>query len=121
MPFWLVSWRDARCSASSSSPRSDRSLDISAVSPYGPNILVVKILCALTSHNATAEDIMIETSGLRRTFRTKHGDVVAVDGVDLHVEAGEIVGLLGPNGAGKTTTMRMLVTLLRPTGGEATV
>ena len=64
---------------------------------------------------------MIETSGLRRTFGTKHGEVVAVDGVDLHVGAGEIVGLLGPNGAGKTTTMRMLVTLLRPSGGEATV
>jgi len=67
------------------------------------------------------EDIMIDTSGLRRTFRTKHGEVEAVAGVDLHVGAGEIVGLLGPNGAGKTTTMRMLVTLLSPTGGTATV
>ena len=44
----------------------------------------------------------------RETFR-------AVDGVDLHVESGEVFGILGPNGAGKTTTMRMLATLLEPT------
>ena len=47
--------------------------------------------------------------------------MVAVDGVDLDVRAGEIFGFLGPNGAGKTTTLRMLSTLLPPTGGEATV
>jgi len=47
--------------------------------------------------------------------------VEAVKGVDLHVEKGEIFGFLGPNGAGKTTTLRMLSTLLPPTGGEATV
>ena len=45
----------------------------------------------------------------------------AVDGIDLHVETGEIFGILGPNGAGKTTTMRMLATLLEPTAGSATV
>src|SRR6476659_7913036 len=64
---------------------------------------------------------MIETSGLRRVFRSKVGDVEAVAGVDLRVDRGEIFGFLGPNGAGKTTTMRMLVTLLAPTGGVATV
>jgi ABC-2 type transport system ATP-binding protein len=48
-------------------------------------------------------------------------EVRAVDGVDLDVEAGEIVGFLGPNGAGKTTTLRMLTTLLTPSAGSATV
>lgn len=47
--------------------------------------------------------------------------VQAVRGLDLEVPAGEIVGLLGPNGAGKSTTMRMLTTLLRPSGGSGTV
>jgi ABC-2 type transport system ATP-binding protein len=45
----------------------------------------------------------------------------AVDGIDFHVDVGEIFGVLGPNGAGKTTTMKMLSTLLEPTSGEARV
>ncbi|WP_182358669.1 ATP-binding cassette domain-containing protein [Tomitella gaofuii] len=64
---------------------------------------------------------MIHAQGLARTFRKRRRQVRAVDGVDLDVEAGEIVGFLGPNGAGKTTTLRMLTTLLRPTEGTATV
>ncbi|MFJ4854271.1 ABC transporter ATP-binding protein [Streptomyces sp. NPDC088730] len=64
---------------------------------------------------------IISTAGLARTFDTKAGPVRAVSSVDLTVAAGEIVGLLGPNGAGKTTTLRMLTTLLAPTGGAATV
>ncbi|MEU1041610.1 ATP-binding cassette domain-containing protein [Streptomyces sp. NPDC005907] len=64
---------------------------------------------------------IISTAGLARTFRTKHGPVEAVRGIDLTVRAGEILGFLGPNGAGKTTTLRMLTTLLKPTGGAATV
>src|SRR4249919_1553339 len=64
---------------------------------------------------------MIETHDLRRTFKSRGGAVEAVRGVDLTVEAGEIFGFLGPNGAGKTTTLRMLATLLKPTGGRATV
>jgi ABC-2 type transport system ATP-binding protein len=60
----------------------------------------------------------IWAEGLRREF---NGGVVAVDGVDIQVREGEIFGFLGPNGAGKTTTVRMLTTLLRPTGGRATV
>src|SRR5512140_888699 len=59
----------------------------------------------------------VHTTVLERHF----GDVRAVNGVDLHVEAGEIYGFLGPNGAGKTTVVRMLCTLLRPTSGVATV
>ena len=59
----------------------------------------------------------IAVEGLVRTF----GTVRAVDGVDLKVRRGEIFGFLGPNGAGKTTVIRMLVTLLAPTGGSMTV
>ena len=59
----------------------------------------------------------VVTEGLSRSF----GDHLAVDRLDLTVEAGEIYGLLGPNGAGKTTTIRMLTTLLVPTAGSAKV
>jgi ABC-2 type transport system ATP-binding protein len=64
---------------------------------------------------------MIETRGLSRTFKTRKSSVEAVRGVDLNIGAGEIFGFLGPNGAGKTTTLRMLATLLVPSGGQATV
>lgn len=59
----------------------------------------------------------IHARGLRRVF----GELVAVDGLDLEVAAGEIFGLVGPDGAGKTTTMRMLTGILTPTAGEAQV
>ncbi|MFI7105952.1 ATP-binding cassette domain-containing protein [Nonomuraea sp. NPDC050227] len=62
-------------------------------------------------------DLAIQTSGLVKVF----GDNRAVDGLDLEVPAGTVYGVLGPNGAGKTTAVRMLATLLRPDGGEATV
>lgn len=64
---------------------------------------------------------IISTAGLARTFQTKLGPVEAVRGIDLTVQEGEILGFLGPNGAGKTTTLRMLTTLLAPTGGAAAV
>ena len=60
----------------------------------------------------------IEVSNLQRAFSD---EVLAVAGIDLYVDEGEIYAFLGPNGAGKTTTVRMLTTLLRPTGGRATV
>ncbi|GAA3940240.1 ATP-binding cassette domain-containing protein [Actinomadura viridis] len=63
----------------------------------------------------------IQTRALTRTFTLKSGPVHAVRGIDLTVGRGEILGFLGPNGAGKTTTLRMLTTLLPPTGGEAVV
>ncbi len=66
-------------------------------------------------------DLMVETAGLRKTFKGRGGNVEAVRGVDLRVAAGEIFGFLGPNGAGKTTTLRMLATLLEPTEGTAVV
>jgi ABC-2 type transport system ATP-binding protein len=62
-------------------------------------------------------DLAIETEGLRKSY----GDVTALDGVDLQVPAGTVLGLLGPNGAGKTTAVRILTTLLPPDGGSARV
>jgi ABC-2 type transport system ATP-binding protein len=65
--------------------------------------------------------MIIETKGLRKSFKSRKTIVEAVRGVDMQVEAGEIFGFLGPNGAGKTTTLRMLATLLQPDGGQALV
>ncbi|WP_254712030.1 ATP-binding cassette domain-containing protein [Streptomyces sp. TRM64462] len=59
----------------------------------------------------------IHAEGLVKTF----GDVRALDGVDLDVPEGTVLGLLGPNGAGKTTTVRVLTTLLQPDSGRAVV
>jgi len=59
----------------------------------------------------------IELDGLRKEF----GDLVALDGVDLTVEEGEVFGFLGPNGAGKSTTINILLDFVRPTEGSATV
>lgn len=65
---------------------------------------------------------MVETVGLSKTFQDpKRGSVVACDGVSFSAQPGEIVGLLGVNGAGKTTCLRMLSTVLQPSGGTATV
>jgi ABC-2 type transport system ATP-binding protein len=60
---------------------------------------------------------MIEAEALTKDFK----DFRAVDNVNLHVEAGNVMALLGPNGAGKTTTVRMLTSILRPTSGRACV
>ncbi|HYM98051.1 MAG TPA: ATP-binding cassette domain-containing protein [Candidatus Sulfotelmatobacter sp.] len=71
--------------------------------------------------NATSAEAVIETHGLRRVFKARNRVVEAVAGVDLTVRQGEIFGFLGPNGAGKTTTLRMLSTLMPPSGGTAKV
>jgi len=70
----------------------------------------------------------IDVRELRRTYRTTTGvlrrrrlEVEAVRGISFSVEDGELFGLLGPNGAGKTTTIKMLITLLLPTSGQARV
>jgi ABC-2 type transport system ATP-binding protein len=65
----------------------------------------------------TMPEPVIEVRDLTKRF----GDFTAVDGVSFHVGRGEVVGYLGPNGSGKTTTIRMLLGLLRPTSGSATV
>jgi ABC-2 type transport system ATP-binding protein len=60
---------------------------------------------------------VIETVGLSKLY----GDTRAVDRLTLRVEAGEVMGFLGPNGSGKTTTIRLLMGLLRPTEGRASI
>ena len=71
---------------------------------------------------------ILEARELRRSFATTTGvlrrrtePVEAVRGVSFHIERGDVFGLLGPNGAGKTTTIKMLITLLLPTSGSATI
>jgi ABC-type multidrug transport system ATPase subunit len=67
---------------------------------------------------ASTADAVVETRGLTKHYGT---GIVAVDRLDLTVRRGEVYGFLGPNGAGKTTTLRMLLGLIRPTSGSATV
>jgi len=65
----------------------------------------------------------IEARGLRKVYRSglKGRAVIALNGIDLHVEPGEVFGLLGPNGAGKTTTVKILLGLTHATSGEASI
>jgi ABC-2 type transport system ATP-binding protein len=63
----------------------------------------------------------IEAEGLVKVYKSRKSQVRALDGVDLSVEEGTVLGLLGPNGAGKTTAVRILATLLKPDAGRATV
>jgi ABC-2 type transport system ATP-binding protein len=62
-------------------------------------------------------EVVLRTSGLVKRF----GSITAVDGLDLEVRRGEVVGLLGPNGAGKSTTIGMILGLITPTAGNAEV
>jgi ABC-2 type transport system ATP-binding protein len=62
-------------------------------------------------------DVRIVVSGLKK----RHGELVAVDDLSFAAEPGQVTGFLGPNGAGKTTTLRMLLGLVTPTSGRATI
>jgi ABC-2 type transport system ATP-binding protein len=66
---------------------------------------------------ASASDVAVRAEGLVKTF----GSTRALDGIDLEIPTGTVLGLLGPNGAGKTTAVRILTTLLRPDSGRAWV
>ena len=63
----------------------------------------------------------ITAEGLVKIYKSRKSEVHALDGIDLEVAEGTVLGLLGPNGAGKTTAVRILATLLRPDAGRATV
>ena len=64
---------------------------------------------------------MLSVDQLTKTFSSAAGDTIAVDQLTFDVQPGEVYGLLGPNGAGKTTTLRMILGLVTPTSGSATV
>ena len=68
------------------------------------------------------ESVSVRVQALQKSFWDEsRGEVRAVDGIDFECHQGEIFGLLGANGAGKTTTLRMLATILKPTGGRASL
>ena len=68
-------------------------------------------------------NLAVKTQGLRKEFALGwfRGRLLAVEGLDMEVRKGEVFGLLGPNGSGKSTAMKMILGLLRPTGGRAEV
>lgn len=68
-----------------------------------------------------ARPIGLQSAVHAQALTKRYGDVLAVDGLELEIPAGQFFGLLGPNGSGKTTTIHMLSTLIRPSGGSATV
>lgn len=73
-------------------------------------------------HGLRTLKYMIHVENLSKSFRDlRRGQVRAVDSISFDAHPGEVFGLLGPNGAGKTTAMRILCTVLKPTGGKATV
>jgi len=71
--------------------------------------------------HARAPELAVSTTDLRKTYRSRRGRRVAVEGLDLRVPRGGVHGFLGPNGSGKTTTIRMLLGLIRPDSGTMTL
>jgi ABC-2 type transport system ATP-binding protein len=85
-----------------------------AAPPWTPAELVI---ARAESRAESDSAVTLRTAGLTK----RYGSLLAVDGVDLAVRQGEVYGFLGPNGAGKTTTLRMILGLVRPSGGTAQV
>jgi ABC-2 type transport system ATP-binding protein len=75
----------------------------------------------LPPHGPISTTVAVQADALVKRYASRTGDIEAVRGVDLSVEAGEVFGFLGPNGAGKSTTVHMLTTLLSITSGTARV
>ncbi|MCU1481135.1 MAG: ATP-binding cassette protein [Subtercola sp.] len=85
--------------------------------PWGVAASVASAGLTPAQHAGSNSEWAVEANGLVKLFGANR----AVDGVDLRVKTGTVYGVLGPNGAGKTTTIRMLATLLKLDGGEATI
>src|SRR5207247_1019508 len=84
---------------------------------YCAPFLLPSKMSSLTYRSHPMSETVIRVENLTRRF----GDFVAVDHINFDVHQGEVVGYLGPNGSGKTTTIRMLLGLLEPSDGKATV
>lgn len=77
--------------------------------------------CTIMAHHRNERGRVIRTESLRKEYGSDDDTVVALDGINLSVEQGEIFGFLGPNGAGKSTTINMLLGFVEPSAGSATV
>lgn len=75
----------------------------------------------MTTQPTDTRDATIDLTGLSKVYGTGADQVVAVDGIDLTVDRGEVFGFLGPNGAGKSTTINMLLGFTSPTAGSASI
>src|SRR3954453_16898461 len=71
--------------------------------------------------HARDPELAVSTTSLRKTYRTRRGRQVAVEGLDLRVPRGGVHGFLGPNGSGKTTTIRMLLGLIAADSGQMAI
>jgi ABC-2 type transport system ATP-binding protein len=79
------------------------------------------MVASAVSMSEVTESAAVQTIALRRVYQSRRESVVALDGIDLIVPRGQIFGILGPNGAGKTTLIKILVTLLLPSSGQALI
>ena len=113
---WWPPPRSAPCAAAPASTTSPSA----ATTPSSPSSGGAAARCdsrAVIGGRSTAVGVSVEFTGLTKRF----GSLTAVDHLSFTVAPGRVTGFLGPNGAGKTTTLRMLLGLVRPTSGTATI